>query len=120
MAVLVAQPGADLENCLVPLGVKQVCHEGAHEGLGDRLFKPDRKRHIQIREVGKGVGHKKMPRYAQHRFQDPFLKGSFPKFFLYQVGVDSNDLDHVPTQDCEVLLVHRLHAIRPQLRHGSN
>jgi hypothetical protein len=84
MAVLVAQPGADLENCLVPLGVKQVCHEGAHEGLGDRLFKPDRKRHILIREVGKGVGHKKMPRYAQHRFQDPFLKGSFPKFFLCQ------------------------------------
>jgi len=33
--------------------------------------------------------------------------------------VYANELDHMPTQDCEVLLVHRLHVICPQLRHNS-
>jgi hypothetical protein len=113
---LVAKPGADLEKCLVPFRSKQVCHEGTHEGLGDRLFEADRQRHILIRKMGQSVGNEKVSRCVQHRRQDPLVKHAFPKFFLDQVGVDSNDLDHVPTQDCEVFLIHRLHAIRPWLR----
>ena len=60
------------------------------------------------------VRNKEVPRHAQHHCQDPLLKHPFPEFFLFQVCVDPDDLDHVPTQDREVLLVHRLHAIRPQ------
>jgi hypothetical protein len=53
---------------------------------------------------------------AQHDCQDPLIEYRFPKFFLQKVGMDPDDLHHVPTQDCEMLLIHRLHAICPQLR----
>ena len=51
---LVSQSGADLENCLVPFGGKEVRHKRTHERLGNGLFEPDRERRILIRKLGKG------------------------------------------------------------------
>ena len=111
---LVAKSGADPKNRLVLLRSKEVRHKHTHQRLRNRLVEPDRKRHIRIRHIGKRFRHQKVPRYAQHDPQDPLIEHRIPKFFLYQVSVDTNDLDHVPTQDCEVHFVHRLHAIRRQ------
>ena len=52
-----------------------------------------------VREAGKWFGDKQMARNAQHRRQHPFIKCRFPKLVLKYVGVNTDDLDHVPTQD---------------------
>ena len=115
-AVPVVRSWVLIENCLVPFRGKEVRHERTHEWLGNGLFEPDRQRRILIRKLGKGFRHEKVPRYAQHDCQDPLIEHRFPKFFLQKVGVDSDDLHHVPTQGREMVLIHRLHITCPQLR----
>jgi hypothetical protein len=91
------------------LGGKEIGHESDHEGLRHGFIKADRKRHVL---VGKGRSrdrHEKMPGHPQHRCHHPFIERRLAEFFACKVGIDCDNLDHVPAQNREMLFVHWLH-----------
>ena len=52
-----------------------------------------------------------MPRDLAHRGQHAFVEGGVAQLLARKVDLDSDDLDHVPPQDCEMRFAHRLHGM---------
>src|ERR1700732_33425 len=107
---LIAQPGSDLEDALMWLGAEEVGHERDYEGLRDRLIEADRQRRVLVSERGQEGGHEAVPRDLAHRGQHAFVEGRLAQLLARKVDLDSDDLDHVPPQDCEMRFAHRLPA----------
>ena len=51
-----------------------------------------------------------MPGHPAHRGHHPVVERRLAEFLAGEVDVDGDHLDHVPAQDREVRLVHRLHG----------
>src|SRR5262249_41644507 len=51
-----------------------------------------------------------VPGDVAHRGQHAFVEGRLPQLLARKVDLDSDDLDHVPPQDCEMRFAHRLHG----------
>jgi hypothetical protein len=50
-----------------------------------------------------------VPGNAQHHLHHPFVEGFLAELLAGKVGMDGDQVDHVPAQDREVLFGHRLH-----------
>src|SRR6516162_5752208 len=48
------------------------------------------------------IGHEAVPRDLAHRGQHAFVEGRLAQLLARKVDLDSDDLDHVPPQDCEM------------------
>src|SRR6516165_3882922 len=81
-----------------------------YEGLRDRLIEADRQRRVLVSERGQEGGHEAVPRDLAHRGQHAFVEGRLAQLLARKFDLDSDDLDHVPPQDCEMRFAHRLHG----------
>src|SRR4029077_14007315 len=64
-----------------------------------------------VSERGQEGGHEAVPRDLAHRGQHAFVEGRLAQLLARKVDLDSDDLDHVPPQDCEMRFAHRLHGM---------
>src|SRR4029077_20015797 len=64
-----------------------------------------------VSERGQEGGHEAVPRDVAHRGQHAFVEGRLAQLLARKVDLDSDDLDHVPSQDCEMRFAHRLHGM---------
>jgi hypothetical protein len=92
------------------LGAEEVGRERDYEGLRDRLIEADRQRRVLVSERGQEGRHEAVPRDLAHRGQHAFVEGRLAQVLARKVDLDSDDLDYVPPQDCEMRFAHRLHG----------
>src|SRR6516162_10359531 len=64
-----------------------------------------------VSERGQEGGHEAVPRDLVHRGQHAIVEGRLAQLLARKVDLDSDDLDHVPPQDCEMRFAHRLHGM---------
>src|SRR5262249_28680066 len=81
-----------------------------YKGLRDRLSEGDRQRRVLVSERGQEGGHEAVPRDLAHRGQHAFVEGRLAELLARKVDLDSDDLDHMPPQNCEMRFAHRLHG----------
>src|SRR6516165_465341 len=74
------------------------------------LSKPIWQRRVLVSERGQEGGHEAVPQDLAHRGQHTFVEGCLAQLLARKVDLDSDDLDHVPPQDCEMRFAHRLHG----------
>jgi hypothetical protein len=67
------------------------------------------KPHVLVGVGGDGVRDEAVPGHLLHCRQHALVDLRLAEFVARQVGVDGDHLDHVPAQDGEMLLAHRLH-----------
>ena len=106
---LVAEAGADLEHAVCRLRGEEVGHHRHDERLRDRLVEADRQRRVVVGQGGQRRRHEAVAWDMRHGAQHPRIEHRLAEFFLGQLGVDRDDLDHVPAQDREVRLAHLSH-----------
>ncbi len=93
------------------LGAEEVGDERDYEGLRDRLIEADRQRRVLVSERGQEGGHEAVPRDLAHRGQHAIVEGRVAQLLARKVDLNSDYLDHVPPQDCEMRFAHRLHGL---------
>src|SRR5215470_10104627 len=106
ISTLHTRPGA-----VMRLGAEEVGHERDYKGLRDRLIEADRQRRVLVSERSQEGRHEAVPRDLAHRGQHAFVEGRLAQLLARKVNLDSDDLDHVPPQDCEMRYAHRLHGM---------
>src|SRR6516162_372427 len=75
------------------------------------FIEADRQRRVLVSERGQEGGHEAVPRDLAHRGQHAFVEGRLAQLLARKVDLDSDGLDHVPPQDCEMRFAHRLHGM---------
>ena len=110
---LVAEAGADLEHAVGGQRGQEVGHHRHDERLRDRLVEADRQGRVVVGQGSQRRRHEAVARDVRHGGQHARVERRLAELFLRQLGVDRDDLDHVPAQDREVRLAHLPHGEVP-------